>query len=291
MATNIGNELFNSCNPHCWSIITPNVKSESFLQGAGPATGQKAGNDETATVNYERFRDSLELAARFAPPARRLVVLPESRGKTALEMVRGQNCGVLLLQPEPGGTASAVFMALMHVIARDQDATVVINPLEYFTPVDAPVVEAASYAANIVERLPGRAILLAGGSSPDNQNAVWIQRGQKYRDSIDPNLWTVKRLTVESNPGKAQALAENGGLNHKSIVVAKVRLVWKLGLWCIPEVLSALAWHSDNDSELYPENEGFRQSIFRRNSSYGFTENILMRVSRYLAVLKLPEAN
>jgi len=276
-------------NPHCWSIITPNGKAEGHKPSAGAAKEPEYADSRFCPVDQQRLRDSLDLAACFTSPARRLVVLPENQGKTALEMVRGLNCGALLLHPEPGGTASAVFMALMHVRSKDREATVVINPLEHFAPVDTSVIKAASQAVHIVERLPHKAVLLAGESSANIQNAVWIKRGQKYRDSLDRNLWTVKSLTVESNPGKIQAMAANGDLTHKSIVVAKVELIWKLGLWCIPEILSSLAGRSDND--VCPEDEGFQQSIYQRDGSYGFTESILMRVSRYLAVLKFPESN
>ena len=236
-------------NPHCWSIITPNEKAEKQKPSAGAAKEPEYADSRVCPVDQQRLQDSLDLAACFTSPARRLVVLPENQGKTALEMVRGLNCGALLLHPEPGDTASAVFMALIHVRSKDREATVVINPLEHFAPVDTSVIEAASQAVHIVERLPHKAVLLAGESSGNIQNAVWIKRGQKYRDSLDRNLW----------------------------------------LWCIPEILSSLAGRSDND--ICPEDEGFQQSIYQRGGSYGFTESILMRVSRYLAVLKFPESN
>jgi hypothetical protein len=82
-----------------------------------------------------------------------------------------------------------------------------------------------------------------------------------------------------------------GGLCYQSVVIAKAKLIWKLGFWCLPEMLPSMAWLSD-DADTGPDEQGIDPPVLRRGreKSWNFTDNLLMRSPRSLAVMKLPEA-
>jgi hypothetical protein len=283
------NGVFHAENPHCWSILPLDGSPGSLPPAAGPVHAGGASKAVPASAELPQIRELLREADVFAPPERSLVVLPDKRSRNALEMVRDLRCGSLILHPEPDGTASSVFRGLAHVIARDQEATVVIRPLANQSPADPSLLnKAAADAVGIVDRLPKKAVLLAtspGEIPRDTGNRFWIDRGQKYRKSLSGNLWTVKRLIDEPDPGKAAALAARGSLQFTSVVVAKAKLVWRLGLWCVPEILIPFAWVSEHLA--WPTGGEFAQSTLKKEPSYCWIRNLIMRACRHLAVLEI----
>ncbi len=289
MVENLEGMPYQQNNPHCWTILTPSGESSCFRPAPDSSLTDEAAETGRIAIGCERFQKAQDLSAYFAPPARRLVVLPENRDKRDLKTIRNLNCGALLVHPNSGGTASAVFMALTHVIGRDRNATVVLDPLEHYVPMDESVVNAVNHAVDIVERIPKKAILLAGDRPTDDPNCLWIQPGQKYRGSLSQNLWTVKSMTEKSNILKS---GEGGGrLYYKSMVVAKAALIWKLGLWCMPELAASLAPFYDGIHETDQGIEELEPALFKNGGAGSFTERVLMRILRYLAALRVPENN
>lgn len=232
----INEELYRNL-PNCWALMTTGMNSSNCFRKPGADSGSDPGKEYgyTGSIDKRKFRDAGTFASRLAPPSRRLMVLPESWGKMAYETACDGTKGIVLLHPDAGGTASAVFMGLSHVISRDPEATVVINILEHSIPTDESGFRAAAFAAAVIDRLPQKAILLGGDSGTELPALLQILPGQRYRKSLSSQLWTVRRLSNGSGFPKGQNSEFRNYLDFRSVVVAKVKFIWKQ-----QEILQAL---------------------------------------------------
>lgn len=274
-------------NEHLWSVVTAAQED----QGAGLfwLHGSLQGKPKQHCPFIDGrslFQHTLNRADRLAPPERRVTVVSRAHRALALEQLRGRPADNLIFQPRDCGSAPGIFLPLTYVYAWDPEATVVISPPDHFVHPQETFTDAILQAAGAIERLPRRIILM--GAAPDGRNSVYglLQTGQCFR-SVSGRLRTVKRILSNPLPAEADKAVDSGALRNTSIVVAKVKMLWNLGFYCIPEVTALFAWLAQVIGT-YREGEVL-ESIYQSMPSRSFSTHLLNRIRRHLAVMELKD--
>jgi len=221
------------------------------------------------------------MSALLVPPDQRVAIVPTECGQEILEHIQGQNQGLFLFQLDDLGSAATIFWSLAHVIARDPEANLLICSSDCSVHFKKSFLDATLEAFAAIERIPKKIILFGTGRSRQTHSSIWLQQGQKFRRGTSAGLWTVKGMGAEQDPSRNG----NGGLQYASMLVAKAKLLWSLGLTCLPEILAPFARLSRSPDD---SNEStLLKSLNKNNLKACFAMDFLARVRRHLAVMKL----
>lgn len=181
-------------------------------------------------------------ALELVDPDRVLTVITRGQARY-LEAATGSTpaVGEVIEQPEPRGTAPAVFVALAHALARDPEATVILLPADHFVHPDEGFAAQAGRALTLARELEDRYVLL--GVPPDGPESDygWILRGGRVDAGFAgrPEGWgqnarVVTRFIEKPDAEQAARYRLDGGLWNTMIVAARAQTLWDLA----PGVLS-----------------------------------------------------
>ena len=123
----------------------------------------------------------------------------------------------LIVQPRNRGTGIGVLYALLHILARDPDAQIVLLPADHYVRDESVLHHSLEEALAYVERAPRIPVLL--GMEPDEVDPElgYIMPGPA--DALGGR--TVQRFIEKPQPRLAQDLVSAGALWNAFIVVAR----------------------------------------------------------------------
>ncbi len=228
------------------------------------------------------FQHTLDRAAQMGPLEHTVVVVDRTHALEARAQLEGRPGARLLLQPSNRDTAAGVLLPLTYVRAFSPDATVAICPSDHFVYPEDRFVEALQRAAEMVETLPERPILLGVVPDAPETDYGWIRPA----DGIDGG-WakTVDSFIEKPAPGTARAALAQGALWNTLILIAKVGTIWGLAKQHIPDI-SALFESFDGTIGSTTENFSL-ESIYSVMPSRNFSSALLQPAARQLAVASL----
>jgi mannose-1-phosphate guanylyltransferase len=152
------------------------------------------------------LRDTLQRAEAVASPVNRCIVVARHHRRWWDAELSAEPTSNVIVQPRYRGTANGILLPLLHIMARDQDARIVLLPSDHHVR-DEPVLAAALREA--VRKLEVRRddILLLG-MSPDEADP---DLGYIVPGRVDsPGVWTVSRFVEKPNTPLARVLIAAG---------------------------------------------------------------------------------
>ncbi|HET7853674.1 MAG TPA: sugar phosphate nucleotidyltransferase [Candidatus Methylomirabilis sp.] len=184
------------------------------------------------------FQHTVDRAATCIPPDRIFAVI--TRNHLDLEQARQQleewPADLLVIQPYNRDTAPGILLPLLHIEARDPDATVVVFPSGHFIAEEGVFVAHVLQGVEFLEEHPDLLILL--GMTPDRPETAygWIEPGEEIARRPGYRLLQVREFQEEPNPAKAQRLYLQGGLWNSLVVLGRLRTF----IGCIQKMLPDL---------------------------------------------------
>jgi mannose-1-phosphate guanylyltransferase len=180
--------------------------------------------------------EALQRAEAVASPAHScIVVAHQHRRWWDAELAAAPKSNVIV-QPSNRGTANGILLPLLHIMARDPDARIVLLPSDHHV-CDEPVLAAALEEA--VRKLGARRdhVLLLG-ISPEEADP---DLGYIVPGIIDgPMAWTVARFVEKPNAPLARVLIAAGALWNAFIVVAHAQALLQVFAQHFPRIVAQM---------------------------------------------------
>jgi mannose-1-phosphate guanylyltransferase len=123
----------------------------------------------------------------------------------------------LIVQPRNRGTGIGVLYALLHILARDPQARVVLLPADHYVRDEAVLERSLREAIDRVEREPGTPVLMGIRPEEVDPDLGYIVPGAA--DALGGR--TVERFVEKPAPRLAQELVEAGALWNAFILVGR----------------------------------------------------------------------
>jgi len=180
------------------------------------------------------LREAPQRAEAVAPPANSCIVVAHHHRRWWDPELAAEPKSNIIVQPINRGTANGILLPLLHIMARDPDARIVLLPSDHHVR-DEPVLAAALQEA--VRKLEGRRnhVLLLGiypeEADPD--------LGYIVPGSVDgPAVGTVSRFVEKPNAPLAHVLITAGALWNTFIVAAHAQALLQMFAQFVPRIVT-----------------------------------------------------
>jgi mannose-1-phosphate guanylyltransferase len=221
---------------------------------------------------------TLERTLPLVPAERTLVVVPEAFAAIARAQTARYGGVELVLQPRNLDTGPGMLLPLVHVLARDPEATVAFVPSDHHFSRPAALRDALGKAAWACEHHPDQLVLLgASADSPEGEYG-WILPGGPIGSNGTRELLAVRGFVEKPGADLAASLLREGAYWNTFITVARAATVRALAEDLLPDHAAAFAQYARSVGER-DEAEALRR-IYRSMSPSNFSRAILERTDR-----------
>jgi mannose-1-phosphate guanylyltransferase len=226
---------------------------------------------------------ALRRAARVAPWSRiTTIVAAQHEGWWRGELGFAPDANVVV-QPSNRGTAVGVLQPLLHILARDPGADVVLLPSDHFVADERALERALRDALRAVDRRPERLVLL--GIVPDEPDTGfgWIVPANHGESAIQPVL----RFVEKPPAAVAAELMGRGGVWNSFILAAAGRTLVEMFEEKLPGVATKLQNALAKDSGVGSTTDALGH-VYEELGSFDFCRDVLEGLEGRLSVLPVP---
>jgi mannose-1-phosphate guanylyltransferase len=219
----------------------------------------------------------LQRARRAVDPAFILPVVSELHRDWWEPELRHLPDANVLVQPQGRGTAVAILHALIHVLVRDDDPTIVVYPCDHGMDDEEPLLRAVDRAAAETIGSPGSLVLLGVTPETPETQYGWIVPGP----GEGCRARSVLRFEEKPSLRDACALMERGAFWNSFIFAVSGRALLRLYLEAAPRLVEAYLWKM-------PESHWPREALdvcFASLPFADFSRDILERSVPHLRVI------
>lgn len=188
----------------------------------------------------------------------------------------------VIVQPHNRGTAYGILLPLLHILARDPDAQVVLLPADHYVGDEDTLASALRRAADLA-RANDRAVYLLGiePEAPDTELGYILPNPRRFTDSPSQVLRFVEKPILAT----AKALIDQGALWNTFIISGSVWALLRLFDRSFSSTIVALSQVIEGSIEL--EGPLFDQ-LYERLPSVDFSHDVLEGHEAMLQVLPVP---
>ncbi|MGH2570622.1 MAG: sugar phosphate nucleotidyltransferase, partial [bacterium] len=180
------------------------------------------------------LRLALERAGRLVPPERIVVVVAAKHDRWWREELAEVPLANIVVQPRNRGTGAGILLALLHVSARDPDATVVCLPSDHHVERESILERALRRSERSVAASPENVVLLGFRADEPDPEYGWIVPGEH-----DGTTWAVERFHEKPDLFTAERLVAAGALVNAFLFVARAPALLALFETAVPQLLDA----------------------------------------------------
>src|SRR5262249_5177924 len=179
---------------------------------------------------------ALDRAAMITDPDRIVTVIGPGQWALFGQASRPGATGVVIEQPMDRGSASAVMMALAHILLRDPDATVLVLPAAQFAHTEEHFVTYLKQACEAADEHRGHFVLLGAKPRYAENDLGWVLPSESLG-----NLSRVGWIRQTPSRAGAARLLRNGALWNTQIFAVRGVELWRLGQRCAPGLAESFA--------------------------------------------------
>ncbi len=191
----------------------------------------------------------------------------------------------MIVQPCNRDTGPGIFLPLTYIRQIDPEATVVIYPSDHFVYPESAYIGAVQDAAQEMQYLPDRLLLL--GVAPDGLELEygWIQPGTNI--GSNGRVRSVEAFIEKPGVEQAKSVMGSGGLWNTFVLVGKLKSLWQLGWRCFSDMMPLF--------ETLGKAIGSRREtrvlnlIYERMPAHNFSSGLLQRAAENVGVIRLEE--
>jgi mannose-1-phosphate guanylyltransferase len=142
----------------------------------------------------------------------------------------------VIVQPRNRGTGNGVLLPLLHILARDPGALIVLLPSDHYVRDEPALASTLQLAVGALEDHPDQLLLL--GMHPDDADPDlgYIMPGH----NIGPNISRVDRFVEKPSAAVARQLVDQGALWNALILVTRARTLLSLFMTRQPDVVAKM---------------------------------------------------
>ena len=229
------------------------------------------------------LQDALRRARALASAQSTCVVVAEQHRRWWEPMLWPLSPPNVIVQPANRGTAIGILLPLLHIVARDPCARLVLLPSDHHVLDEMVLARAMRRAAHESHSLLGHAILL--GLEPDEVDPdlgyIMPRRG------TDPAVLEVARFVEKPSATEARELIAGGALWNAFIVASSARALLALFRQRIADIVSDLQRAVRHDLRTGIGNYATAE-LYDRLPVIDFSRDILQGQETRLRVLRVP---
>jgi mannose-1-phosphate guanylyltransferase len=182
------------------------------------------------------LREALQRAETVASPANRCIVVAHHHRHWWDAELAAEPESNVIVQPSNRGTANGILLPLLHIMARDPDARIVLLPSDHHVSDEHVLAAALQEAVRKLESRPNHVLLL--GISPEEADP---DLGYIVRGTVDgPAVWTVSRFVEKPNAPFARVLIDAGALWNAFILAAHAQALLEVFLQRFPRIVAEM---------------------------------------------------
>ena len=180
------------------------------------------------------LREALQRAKTIASPANICIVVASHHKRWWDAELAAEPKSNVIVQPGNRGTANGILLPLLHIMARDPEARIVLLPSDHHLSDEHVLAGALREAMRILEARRDHVLLL--GMSPEEADP---DLGYIVPGSADGRaVWTVSRFVEKPNAPFAQVLIDAGALWNAFIVAAHAQALLELFARRFPRIVA-----------------------------------------------------
>lgn len=198
---------------------------------------------------------------------------PEAAGQ-----VKSRPPGTVVVQPQNRETCPGLLLPLVHLAARDPDATVVAFPSDHFIAEETRFMSHVEQACRAVERDGSRLVLVGAVPHAPEPEYGYIVAGPPATDRAD-EIRPVIRFVEKPPVADAVRLIRDGALWNTFVMVVRLSTIFALVRWCAPglyhsflEIGRAIGTRREQD---------VTESVYRTLAPLNFSRGVLEPVARH----------
>jgi mannose-1-phosphate guanylyltransferase len=182
------------------------------------------------------LREALQRAETVASPANRCIVVATHHKHWWDAELAAEPESSVIVQPSNRGTANGILLPLLHIMARDPDARIVLLPSDHHVSDEHVLLAALQEAVRKLEARRDHVLLL--GISPEEADP---DLGYIVPGSVDGRaVWTVSRFVEKPNAPFAQVLIDAGALWNAFIVAAHAQALLQVFAQRFPRIVAEM---------------------------------------------------
>jgi mannose-1-phosphate guanylyltransferase len=227
--------------------------------------------------------EALQRAASVAPVERISSVVAEQHAAWWCRSLAGLAPANVFVQPQNRGTALGILLALLHIVARDPHARVVILPADHHVGEEPVLARALQQAVAAVRARPADIMLLGiAPEEPDPELGYIVPAGDTGVGSV-PVAWFVEKPTL----GEARTLIARGALWNAFIIVARAIALLELFDRHDPGLLRRMRF-AVRRANTSADSSTALVDLYLRERSVDFSRDIAQRYGAVFRVLRVP---
>jgi mannose-1-phosphate guanylyltransferase len=228
------------------------------------------------------LEDALQRASAVAPFRRVCAVVAAQHRRWWDGIVGDLPKQNVIVQPHNRGTAHGVLLPLLHILARDPDAHVVLLPADHYVGDESTLAAALRRAAELA-RANDRAVYLLGiePEAPDSELGYILPSPRRFSDSPSQVLEFVEKPSA----ARARALIDQGALWNAFIIAGSVWALLRLFDGSFSSTIVSISHMTERRIQL--EGAHFDQ-FYERLPSIDFSHGVLEGHEATLQVLPVP---
>jgi mannose-1-phosphate guanylyltransferase len=182
------------------------------------------------------LREALQRAETVASPANRcIVVAGHHKHWWGAELAAEPESNVIV-QPSNRGTANGILLPLLHIMARDPDARIVLLPSDHHVSDEPVLATALQEAVRKLEARRDQVLLLGMAPEEADPDLGYIVPG-----SLDGSrVYRVSRFVEKPNAPFAQVLIDAGALWNAFIVAAHAQALLQVFAQRFPRIVAEM---------------------------------------------------
>jgi mannose-1-phosphate guanylyltransferase len=188
----------------------------------------------------------------------------------------------VIVQPHNRGTAHGILLPLLHILARDPDAHVVLLPADHYVGDEGTLATALRRVADLA-RANDRAVYLLGiePETPDTELGYILPSPRRFSDSPSQVLRFVEKPALAT----ARALVDQGALWNAFIIAGSVWALLRLFDGSFSSTIVAISQMTERRIDL---EGGLFDQLYERLPSVDFSHGVLEGHEATLQVLPVP---
>jgi mannose-1-phosphate guanylyltransferase len=225
--------------------------------------------------------ETLQRAASVVEPEHICVVVAAQHRRWWEPMLSEMPKSNIILQPSNRGTGNGVLLPLLHILARDPSARIVLLPSDHYVRDEPALASTLRLAAGALEDQPNQVLLL--GMHPDDADPDlgYIVPGHK----IGPNTSTVDRFVEKPSGAAARQLLDQGALWNALIIATRAHALLGLFMTRLPDVVANM--HSAVAEDLRSSPNALATTIIYRDlPKIDFSSQILQGAETKLLLIE-----
>jgi mannose-1-phosphate guanylyltransferase len=178
--------------------------------------------------------ETLRRASSVAEPDHICVVVAAQHRRWWEPMLSEMPKSNIIVQPSNRGTGNGVLLPLLHILARDPSAHIVLLPSDHYVRDEPALASTLCQAVGALEDHPDQVLLLGMHPGDADPDLGYIVPGH----NTGPNIYRVDRFVEKPSGAAARQLLDQGALWNALIIVARARALLALFMTRQPDVVA-----------------------------------------------------